>query len=421
MKIVVAVGLNLLLLALALAWGRRQYHSSPLGRLLLPLLGLKMVAGVVGCLLLSDDADYFQRWSVALTSQLWDIPGRWLLTLAGDAFWHKHQELTFHGYSNTFFIIKVLSVLNLASLGSLLLNALYVTLFGFIGAWELATAVARALPQTPQGAAVVAFLLWPTVVYWTAGLTKECLLLGSGAWLFALVIRWLYGSEIPRVGTVVGALLLAFLHFKMRFFFAVMLFAAIGGLALIRLVQQLGGARRRWLQVVLFAALLIAGVSVVQEISPVFRFNKFTGQLIRTYADLREGSRLRPHIEYADLAPTAESILRNTPKAIVSTVVRPMPWEELSPMYVAAGLENILLVLVLVGGAVAVARGQPGQVPFALVLVLGFYCLALAALLGLSTPNLGTLNRYRSVMLPYLLWLALQNPVAARWLRHLSL
>jgi hypothetical protein len=35
------------------------------------------------------------------------------------------------------------------------------------------------------------------------------------------------------------------------------------------------------------------------------------------------------------------------------------------------------------------------------------YCLLLAAFIGLSTPNLGTLNRYRSVLLPWLLWLAL--------------
>lgn len=55
------------------------------------------------------------------------------------------------------------------------------------------------------------------------------------------------------------------------------------------------------------------------------------------------------------------------------------------------------------------------------MLALLFYCLALAVLLGLSTPNLGTLNRYRAALLPFVLWLALQNDYAARGIRRLGL
>ncbi|UOQ70637.1 hypothetical protein [Hymenobacter cellulosilyticus] len=172
---------------------------------------------------------------------------------------------------------------------------------------------------------------------------------------------------------------------------------------------------------VLFAATLSLGGWLGSEVSPVFRLNKFTSQLIRNYSDLREGSLHRPHIEYADLAPTLPSLLRNVPKAVVSAVVRPMPWEDSTPLYVAAGLENLLLLTVLLVAVAAAARGEWGQLPFALVLALAFYCLVLAALLGLSTPNLGTLNRYRAVMLPYLLLLALQNDYAARWLRRIGL
>ncbi|UOQ51387.1 hypothetical protein [Hymenobacter cellulosivorans] len=392
-----------------------------MGRWLLPLLGLKVVACLIACWLLSDDADYFQRWSLSLTAQLWEAPGAWLRTLLGDAFEYRGQRLVFHGYSNTFFIIKLLSVLNAATLGNLWANGLYLSLFGFVGGWELTKTLIRLFPHAPAGAPVVAFLLWPTVVYWTAGLTKECLLVGSGTWLLALVLRWLYGAEKPHLSTFLGTLLLAVLHFKMRYFFAVLLFAALAGLAVVRVAQHLGGTRNRWVTVLLFVATLSLGAWAGSEVSPVFRLNKFTSQLIRNYSDLREGSRRRPHIEYADLAPTVPSLLRNAPKAVVSAVVRPMPWEDSTPIYVAAGLENVLLVIVLVMAVVAAARGQWGQLPFALVLALGFYCLVLAALLGLSTPNLGTLNRYRAVMLPYLLLLALQNSYAARWLRRIGL
>ena len=98
-----------------------------------------------------------------------------------------------------------------------------------------------------------------------------------------------------------------------------------------------------------------------------------------------------------------------------------MPWEDTAPLYVGAWLENVVLLVVLVGAGLGLVRRRPGYLPFALVLALVVYCLLLAALLGLSTPNLGTLNRYRSVLLPYLLLLALQHEVAARWLRRLGL
>ncbi|PJJ60140.1 hypothetical protein [Hymenobacter chitinivorans] len=421
MSILVAVLLNCGLLALIGPWLSRQYRHPVLGRLLLPLLGLKVVACLIACWLLSDDADYFQRWSLSLTTQLWEAPGAWLRTLFGDAFEYRGQRLVFHGYSNTFFIIKLLSVLNMATLGSLWANGLYLSLFGFMGGWELTKTLNRLFPLAPVGAPVVAFLLWPTVVYWTAGLTKECLLVGSGTWLLALVLGWLYNAEKPRPGQVLGAVLLAVLHFKMRYFFAVLLFAALSGLAVVRVAQHLSGTRRRWVAVLLFAAVLVLGGWAGSEVSPVFRLNKFTSQLIRTYSDLREGSGRRPHIEYDDLAPTVPSLLRNAPKAVVSAVVRPWPWEDSTPLYVAAGLENVLLIFVLLVAGVATLRGKWGQLPFALILALGFYCLVLAALLGLSTPNLGTLNRYRAVMLPYLILLALQNEYAARWLRRIGL
>ena len=87
----------------------------------------------------------------------------------------------------------------------------------------------------------------------------------------------------------------------------------------------------------------------------------------------------------------------------------------------AVGLENLALLLVLGVAGVAVGRGRGGHLPFALVLALLVYCLALALLMGLSTPNLGTLNRYRAALLPPLLLLALQNDYAARLLRRIGL
>lgn len=420
--LLLALVLNAFLVWALVRWLPRVRQLPAVGRWVLPTLGLKLVATGVAVAMLSEDARYFLLWAARLTDQLWQAPGAWLRMLPTDEFHWRGWHLVFHGFSNTLFLIKMLSALNLASLGSALLNGCYLSLFSFVGSWELVRQIRRQWLASAPGSALVSFLLWPTVVYWTSGLTKESLLVGSGALVLALCIRLAYAANVHRPLRLGAGLLAAVvLHFKMRYFFAVMLFGCLAGLGLVRVVQQLGGARSRLVQAILIGAVLIGGAWAASEISPVFRANKFTSQLQRNYSDLLKTSRGRPHLEYPTLQPTTESVVLNSPRAVFNTLVRPWPWEGSSVLYVLAGLENLGVLLAVAVAVAGVLRGQPGQLPFGLVLALLLYCLLLAALLGLTTPNLGTLNRYRVTFLPFLLLLLLQNGYAATLLRRLGL
>ncbi|UOQ77021.1 hypothetical protein MUN84_21545 [Hymenobacter sp. 5516J-16] len=421
LKLLVAFLLNALLLLAFLRWLPRVRQLPGLGRWVLPTLALKLVATGISVMLLSEDARYFLVWSGRMTEQLWQSPGQWLRMLTTDEFHLGRWHLVFHGFSNTFFLTKVLSVANLASLNNPLLTACYLSVGSFVGSWELVRQLHRCFPAANAGAAIVGFLLWPTVVYWTAGLTKESLLVSSGALVVALVVRLLYG-ELPMRWPLLGGLLVVVgLHFKMRYFFAVVLFGVLAGLGLVRLVQQLGIGRSRLVQISLIVGLLGAGAWAASEVSPVFRANKFTSQLQRNYTQLLASSRHRPHLTYPDLRPTTASVVRHAPQALVNTLVRPWPWEGSTVLYSIAGTENLGLLLVLLLALGAVGRRQPGYLPFALVAALLLYCCLVAVLLGLTTPNLGTLNRYRVTFLPFLLLLALQNAWATRLLRYLRL
>lgn len=421
MKIFLAIGLNAALVLALGYWLRRQHQTAGLSQLLWPALALKLVAGTIAYWRLTADATYFQFWGEQLTVQLWADAEAWLQTVLGEEFHQGRQHLVYHGFSNTFFLIKLLSVLNLASLGNAWLNGLYLTFFSFVGSWQLVRTVAQVFPKVPVGAAVVAWLAWPSVVYWSAGITKESLLVGSGAWLTALVLSWLYGGRPVKIGAVMGGFLLALLHFKMRFFFAGLLMGGLGSLTVVRVVQNLGGARSRLIQLLLIVAVLVGGIRAAAEVIPVLRLNKFTNQLSNNYYQLLRVSQHRPHLAYADLKPTLPSMLGYAPQAIVNTITRPWIWEGNQLLYVAAGLENLTLLALIGVVLFAWARRRPGHLPFAVVVVLLFYCFTLAALLGLSTPNLGTLNRYRAALLPFLVFLLLQNEYAARLLQRLGL
>ena len=443
MKLALALVLNAALLAVLLPWLRREWQDAPqpLRRVLLPGLVLRLLIGGIIGLHLVQDAYWMSELGLSLTRLFWADPGKAFHYMMGDSYrlagWNLVHYGTVNSFlitSNSFFISKLLVGLNLGSLGANWLNGVYLSLFVFVGSWKLARVMARNFPAIPAGAGALALVLWPTVLAFASGMKKETLLLGSGTWLVALVVQWLYQNpksldvtdaaqrrtRIIPVG-VIGLLLLALLHFKIRYFFAAPLLGVIGGLLVTGLGQRLGFAKSRISQALILLAVLGAGTWLGSELTPVISVNKFTSQLMTIYNHHLQVSDGKPHFEYPDLLPTGESVMRHTPVPVWNTFSRPWIGESWSLPYVIAGLDNLaILALVLLAGWAAV-RGRAGRLPFALGLALTVYCLLLAALIGLSTPNLGTMHRYRSALLPFLLLLLLQNDYAARLLQRIGL
>lgn len=432
MRLVVALLLNLLL-ALGLVWWLRREHrraAPSLRRWLLPALGWRLLLTAIVGSRPSPDANFMVFWSKGLAVDAWAHPaGAWVLWQGQQIRSGSGQVLTKYDLSNTLFFIKILGVLNFASLGIVFLNALYLSLFCFVGCWLLARTWAQVFPATPPAAAAVALLLWPSVVWWTAGLGKETMLVGCETALVALVLRLLYGPPaatgakawLQRLTYLVLSLLLAWLAYRMRFFFALPLLGVLVALAGLR-----GAAQRGWLGATssrrqLIALLLVAGVGGGLGIRLFPNEVKFyTEQLYEQYTFGSAASVGRPHLAYPHLAPTGPSLLAHAPLAVAQVLTRPWLGESRSLFYTGVGLENLGLLLLLALAALAVVRGRPGCLPVVLVLLLLAYFVLTAAFIGLSTPNLGTMHRYRAALLPWLLLLLLQNDYARRLMKNLE-
>ena len=439
-KLIVALGLNVVLLAVLLPWLRCEWRTAPrpLQRILLPALGLRLLVGGLSSRHLINDALIMSGLGKALTRLLWADPGSAVRHLLGDTFQLEGWDVVHHGQStnllitsNSFFFSKLLMFLNLASGSTDWLNGLYLSLFAFVGSWLLARMLARLFPTIPAGAGAIALLLWPSVVGFASGITKEALLLGSATWLVALVLQKLYAEPAGSVSQPtprwrglagwLGIVLLAVLHVKSRYFFAFPLLGVLAGLAFIRVLQKLGLARRRWVQVALLLGVLAVGGWLGTQLSPVLTLNRFTAELMKIYSRHLEYSAGKPHFEYPDLRPTGESALRHVPIAIWNTLSRPWLGESWAPAYIIGALENLALLSLLALAGWAALRRRAGHLPFALVLALALHCLLLAVLIGLSTPNLGSLHRYRSGLMPFLVLLLLQNDYVATLLRRAGL
>ena len=435
MRILLVLLINAALLAVLLPWLRRQWQWAGAGGwrvVLVAGLALRVGLGVARNWHPKADAAFMSFVGRIVTAQLCQHPAEaWSILTRAVTVLPKgtaSYEFVYQNTSNTWILMKILGVLNLATFSSDGLNALYLSLFAFIGCWQLVRQLADTFPATPAAAGAVAFLLWPSVWFWATGISKEAVLLGSGAWLTAQVVGYIYRPATARplaaraqAGWWLGTAALAGLHFGMRYFFAVPLLGVLGGVALGQQLRRFGWGRYRWSQVVALAAVVGAGLWLAPQMSKAFSLNKFTNQVVSVYAFEVAHSVGSPHFEYPHLRPTLASMAAHAPLAVANALTRPWLGESGQPLYVAAGLENAALLLLLVLAVWASVRGRAGRLPFGLGLGLSILCVTLAFLIGLTIPNLGSLNRYRCDLLPFLLLLLLQNDYAAAGLRRLGL
>ncbi|OGX87679.1 hypothetical protein BEN47_00490 [Hymenobacter lapidarius] len=439
MKVALAILLNIGLLAVLLPWLGRQWRwAGPTWwRLALVAgLGLRLGVGLARNWALKLDAEYMSSLARDVTTQIWTDPAAAFQTFmqAVVIIPFKSQsggvlyDAVFQSTSNTWILIKIIALLNLGSLGVGWINSFYISVFAFVGCWQLVRCLRTVLPGTPAGAGAVAFLLWPTAWFWATGISKESILLGSGAWLTARVLGSLYGPADARprrwwqpVGWWLATAALAWLHFHLRYFFALPLLGVLGAVALARGIALLGWRHTRMIQGGVIISVLAAGLWVLPQLSVAFSINKFTYQVIRVYSHEVTQSVGKPHVEYPNLRPTIESIAAHAPLAAANSLTRPWLGESRQPLYIIMSLENAGLVMLFALALVAAWRRRSGHLPFELGVGLVVFCVILAVLIGLTTPNYGSLSRYRSGLLPFLVFLLLQNDYAAALLHRLGL
>jgi hypothetical protein len=111
------------------------------------------------------------------------------------------------------------------------------------------------------------------------------------------------------------------------------------------------------------------------------------------------------------LSATIKSVIINLPWALVSGIFRPFIGEGQGMLGLAASIENLFVLILFISflWRFKIHSHRPISI---LVLAGISYCVVLCIFLALSTPNLGTLSRYRVGFLPFLIFMiAYRNPL----------
>ncbi|NDK56190.1 hypothetical protein [Pontibacter fetidus] len=417
----------LLLLGLGLQL-HKQAWAKALQPYMLPALGLKLLCGVLlGVLYFhyygeGDTITYFNA-SQKLTQLAHENSGAYWRLLLFNQFPSETFRATvpftqFADFSNSFFLLKVLSLFNLLTGSSYYLIGLYFSLFSFWGMARLAATLSFVFPDTKK-AAILALLFFPSVVFWSSGLLKDAVLMGSMCWVMASVLQLAHGQK----QTIVTWLLLPlqlYLFVKIKIFFAALLLSLLTCYLVLKVLSRtIKPLQALKVQLLILAGFMALAIVTVWQISGIFSFDFIAEQLFKTYKGLLALSLGRPHLHYSSLQPTLASIVLNAPKAFFSAIYRPFIGESSEVLYLLLGLENLLLAVLTTIAIVSASSKIWLQKIELWHIILVLFIVASAIVVGISTPNFGTLSRYRIIFLPFLVYLLLQNRFAQRQLAKL--
>jgi hypothetical protein len=144
---------------------------------------------------------------------------------------------------------------------------------------------------------------------------------------------------------------------------------------------------------------------------PNFYLDQFQEVIISNYNEFDALSDTKNLIHYYQWDGSVTSMLINSPWALLSGLFRPMIGEGQGFLGFAASLENFLLLILFVTSFLNLKKMFTSSHQIILLAVVS-YCVVLCVFLALSTPNFGTLSRYRVGLLPFFVFLvAYRNPL----------
>lgn len=294
--------------------------------------------------------------------------------------------------------IKILSLFCFVSGNSYWVCAGYFALLSFFASWFLYQQVIQSFPDSSVAAAM-AFLLFPSIVFWGSGIEKETLALASLYFLMGVCLRLTFNKKMNAflwTLTVIANLIL----WALKYYCAGVFFIATVAAWMAFFFSKKNLIVRKYIIPVYLLLFAVTGVAA-SFLHPNFYLHRFLDVLVSNHDAFVKLSAEDNLIHFNQLKPTITSVISNAPWALLSGIFRPVIGEGHGALGFFASVENLLLLTLFASFWWNLKKRLPITIPFLAVIS---YCTVLCIFLTLSTPNFGTLSRYRVGFLPFLVF-----------------
>lgn len=304
------------------------------------------------------------------------------------------------------FLIRFMSVFSWIGGDNYWITAAWFSLISFVAAWYVFTVFTRVFASS-WIAAAFAFLFFPSIVFWSSGLVKETLALAGIYLATGVFLKLIHEQKVTWVEWAL-ALIGFWMAWSLKYYWAAMFGAiVITYLVVFFLSRSLTAIKKH--NVISWLVIFIFFSAAASLLHPNFHLHRFLQVLIANHDAFIRISDDDGLIHFYHLHANWGSVILNSPWALLSGLFRPLVWEANGMAAILASIENLVIVVLLLSAL----SGFKKEITHRLLLFSAvMYITLLCIFLALSTPNLGTLSRYRVGFLPFLIFIiSYHNPL----------
>jgi len=304
--------------------------------------------------------------------------------------WYRLYESNLYNDSHT--MIRLNALLRLFSFGYYNVHTVFVCFLSLAGLTGIYKFFMLHLSDKKNILFVAVFML-PSVLFWGSGVLKETLL------FFGLGMLLFYSDKIFTKGFSLLSLFWILIALILLMFLKFYILATI--LPLMITYFWVYKTKMRWVAVryaIVILVCLIAGLNI-HYIFPEHNLLETLTNKQFDFIRLANATNSGSTIEISTLQPTTWSFIIHSPEALYNTLFRPFVFESRSPFILLAGLENLLIIFMMMICIIfsKFKKENANLFWFCLLFVLITFVLT-----GLITPVMGAIVRYKVPALPFL-------------------
>ncbi|MEO7264948.1 MAG: hypothetical protein ABIW38_08550 [Ferruginibacter sp.] len=303
-----------------------------------------------------------------------------------DGSWLSSTGSFWNDLENTL-LSKVLAIFNIFSRGNYYINSLFFNCIGFFAHLSLFRMFSNIYPGRKMILIIGCFLI-PSTLYFSSGLHKDAIVFTAMALYFYSLYFLVYEKISSR-----KILLLVFsfiIILLLRNFVSLILFP----LTMLFMFTE----KFKWKPVYAFGVFFMLAIIFIMFL-PLLGINplKLIIDQRKAFEDLGYANTALPPMQ---LQASFKSIITHLPEAFANVFLRPFPWV-LKPLWLLPFVLEMLVIFLIIGYSFFQPPGRRLDQPFILLLVI--FAFTMLLIIGYIVPNSGSIVRYRSLYLPFLL------------------
>jgi len=308
---------------------------------------------------------------------------------------------------SNFIIVKIVALIGFLTFGKFMAINLFFSIIAFTGMWRLFLFFNEQFPKLHKGFAI-ALLFLPNMIFWSSGILKDPICLGALGWITYSTYH-LFFTKGRKIKNLIALIIFGYLLFTIKIY----IFLSYYPFLLLYLIfKYLSMIRLNLKKVLIVSSLIATGIFIYYKSSDATEMmlsEHLTGDLIQSvmsyqesYSNLEEkaGSNFSLGVEFDG---TVSSFIKMAPAAMFATLYRPFVWEAKKATALAASLESLFILLFTI-----FVFFRAGPFKFFITIIkrpIILYCLLFAlsfsVFIGATTPNFGSLVRYKTPAIPF--------------------